>query len=284
MSVSIITSDGAFTAEVKGPVDGPLVVLLHGFPQSRHAWRSQLPALAAAGYRAVAVDQRGYSPGVRPDPALGLEPYRLARLVADVFDIASASSPAARFHLVGHDWGGQVAWAAAAAHPERLASLTVLSRPHPSAFRQAFRANADGQQERSRHHKAFHDPATATLLLEDDARRLRRSMADQGVASTSIDEYVSVIGTVAALDAALAWYRAAGQLVDAEVAPVAVATLFLWGDADATVGRSAADATKDWVTGSYERVVLPGLGHFLTDQTVDGVNEPLLAHLGAHPA
>jgi pimeloyl-ACP methyl ester carboxylesterase len=80
---TIITDAGGFTAEVAGPPDGPLVVLLHGFPQTRHSWRHQVPALAAAGYRAVAPDQRGYSPGVRPDAATDLAAYGIDRLVGD---------------------------------------------------------------------------------------------------------------------------------------------------------------------------------------------------------
>src|SRR3954470_4520322 len=138
--VHVTTSEGQFTASVAGPPDGDLVVLLHGFPQSRHSWRDQVPALGAAGYRAVTPDGRGYSPGFRPDPSGdgGLEAYSLPRLVADVLDIAGAG--AGRFHLVGHDWGGQVAWCVAAAFPDRLASLTILSRPHPAAFAKAIRA------------------------------------------------------------------------------------------------------------------------------------------------
>src|SRR5215211_5619416 len=97
----ITTAEGSFTADIAGPYDGPLVLLLHGFPQSRHSWRDQVGCLAANGYRAVAPDGRGYSPGIRPDPARSLEPYRLSRLVADVIDIADASG-CGRFHLVGH--------------------------------------------------------------------------------------------------------------------------------------------------------------------------------------
>src|SRR5580693_5149036 len=114
-----------FTADVAGSAGGPLVLLLHGFPESRHSWRAALPALAAAGYRAVAPDQRGYSPGARPDPA-NLDNYLFDKLVADAIDIADASGAAGkRFHLVGHDWGGQVSWGVASKYPERLASLTV---------------------------------------------------------------------------------------------------------------------------------------------------------------
>ena len=110
--IGITTPEGTFSADVAGPDDGPPVLLLHGFPQSRHTWRDVLPTLAAAGFHAVAPDQRGYSPGVRPAE---VDAYATPRLVADVLDIADALD-AERFHLVGHDWGGQVAWLTAAHH------------------------------------------------------------------------------------------------------------------------------------------------------------------------
>jgi pimeloyl-ACP methyl ester carboxylesterase len=282
---TIITAEGRFTAEVTGPPGAPLVLLLHGFPQTRHAWRHQVAALAAAGFRAVAPDQRGYSRGVRPDPSNELAAYRVERLVADVLDLADVASSGnkTRFHLAGHDWGGQVAWTTAARHPDRLASLTVLSRPHPAAFRRAYQADADGQRHRSRHHAAFHDPATVTLLLADEATRLRRALADQGVGPAAIEEYLSVLGEPAALEAALAWYRAAGLLADLEVGPITVPTLYVWGDADATVGRAAAQATAEFVTAPFRFEVVPGVGHFLTDETPEIVTQLLIAHLQCGP-
>ena len=126
-----------------------------------------------------------------------------------------------------------------------------LSRPHPAAFRRAFRENADNQQHRSRHHKIFHDPATADLLLEDGGRRFKRNLANQGVGEAAIEEYYSVLGERAALEAALAWYRAAGALTGTEVGTIAVPTMYIWGDADATVGPSAARWTAEHVTGPY---------------------------------
>jgi pimeloyl-ACP methyl ester carboxylesterase len=275
------TDAGTFTAELAGPEAGPLVVLLHGFPQSRHTWRHQVPALAAAGYRALAPDQRGYSPGARPDPAV-LAHYGIDRLVADVLSLADVVGPAGRpFHLVGHDWGGQVAWATAARHPERTASLTVLSRPHPAAFREAMAQDADGQRHRSRHHRSFHDPETASLLVEAGGRRLRRSLADQGVGPAAVEEYLGVLQDEAAVEAALAWYRAAGALTALEVGPIEVPTLYLWGDADATVGPTAARGTARHVTGPYRFEVLDGVGHFATDQAPERVTAALLAHLAA---
>jgi pimeloyl-ACP methyl ester carboxylesterase len=272
-----------FNRWIEGPEDGPLVLLLHGFPQSRHTWRQQVPALAAAGYRAVAPDQRGYSPGARPDAA-DLANYRFDRLVADVLEIATACGrPDGRFHLVGHDWGGQVAWGLAHAHPQRLASLAILSRPHPAAFRRALDAPDGEQKERSRHHRAFLDPATAQLLLADDARRLRRNLAHAGVGEEAIGEYLSVLGNAPALEAALAWYRASPGLA-AAIAEIAVPTLYLWGDSDQTVGRAAAEGTAEFVAAPFRFEVLPGVGHFVTDEAPERVTALLLDHLARFPA
>src|SRR3954467_13168556 len=123
----------AFDALAAGAPGAPLVLLLHGFAESMHCWRAQVAALADAGYRAVAPGQRGYSPGARPDPN-DTASYHIDRLMDDAIGIVAACGCGdKRFHLVGHDWGGSIAWALADRFPQRLASLTVLSRPHPKA-------------------------------------------------------------------------------------------------------------------------------------------------------
>src|SRR5689334_7495 len=196
-TIGLTTRSGlTFTADVSGPGDGPLVLLLHGFPESRHSWREALPVLAAAGHRCVAPDQRGYSPAARPDPA-DLSNYAFDKLVNDVLEIAAAAGyEGKRFHLVGHDWGGQVSWGVADAHPERLASLTVLSRPHPQSFRRAL-ANPNGEQKhRSRHHSKFLEPETGPLLAEDNARRLREGLFGQDVSKAAIDDHMAVLGNL----------------------------------------------------------------------------------------
>lgn len=271
-----------FTADVAGPAGGPLVLLLHGFPESRHSWRAALPALAAAGYRAVAPDQRGYSAGARPDPA-DLSNYSFDRLVGDAIDIAAAvGCESGRFHLVGHDWGGQVSWGVASAHPARLASLTVLSRPHPAAFRRALAKEDGDQKHRSRHHRAFLDPETAKLLLADDARRLRDGLFGQGVPAAALEEHLSVLGNPAALEAALAWYRANKGLA-ADIGTITVPTLYIWGDVDATVGPDAAYGTAEFVASSFAMEVLPDVGHFVMDQAPAKATDLLLTHLRKHP-
>lgn len=271
-----------FTVDVAGPADGPLILLLHGFPESRHSWRAALPVLAGAGYRAVAPDQRGYSAGARPDPA-DLANYTFDRLVGDVVEVAGAAGhDGKRFHLVGHDWGGQVSWGVAAAHPDRLASLTVMSRPHPKSFRRALEHSDGKQKERSRHHRAFLDPGTGQLLLADGARRLREGLFGQGVPKEALDAHLSVLGTPEAIEAALAWYRANKGLA-ADIGKIQVPTLYIWGDVDATVGPEAAYGTKEFIGGSFTMEVLGGVGHFVMDQAAERATDLLLAHLGRHP-
>jgi pimeloyl-ACP methyl ester carboxylesterase len=289
-----------FDVEVAGRPDDPLVLLLHGFPQTSHTWRDVLPALARAGYYAAAPNQRGYSPGARP---AGVEAYATANLVDDVLALADAFDtarsrgesdsggprPPSRFHLVGHDWGGQLAWLVAARHPARVRTLTVLSRPHPAAFAAALRGDP-AQADRSKHHRAFQDPDSARLLLADGARRLRASFESQGVPADAIEAYLERLGDEAALDAAINWYRAAATtlagsgLAAHEVPDVTVPTLYLWGSADATVGRQAAEGTAAHVSGPFRFEVIDGAGHFLTDDAGARVIDALLAFLASHAA
>src|SRR4030088_1498085 len=127
----------SFDALTAGEPSAPLVLLLHGFAESMHCWRAWVAALAASGYRAVAPSQRGSSPGARPDPG-DTANYHIDRLMDDAMAIvANCGYRDRRFHLVGHDWGGSISWALADRYPARLASLTVLSRPHPNAFNRA---------------------------------------------------------------------------------------------------------------------------------------------------
>jgi pimeloyl-ACP methyl ester carboxylesterase len=149
----------AFDGLAAGPPTGELVVLLHGFPQTSACWTPQLETLAAAGYRAVAPNQRGYSPTARPTT---VSAYRLPELVADVVAIADRLD-AETFHLVGHDWGGVVAWRLAGQQPERVSTLTAVSTPHPRAFARALLAGTQGL--RSAYILVFRLPRLPELLL-----------------------------------------------------------------------------------------------------------------------
>ncbi len=269
-----------FDVETAGAQGAPLVLLLHGFPQTSYTWRHQLEPLAQAGYFAVAPNQRGYSAGARPQ---SVSAYATENLLGDALAMIGHFGYE-RAHIVGHDWGGQLSWLLAAHHPAAVASLTVLSRPHPQAFLRAMRED-DHQAQRSRHHKLFQDANAARPLLADGAARLRSMFEDQGVGRVDQDAYLSVLGEFAALDAAINWYRAPVQrgapqpLAAPETPDVGVPTLYIWGDADATVGRVAAEGTAAHVNGPYRFEVLPGIGHFVTDQAGVRVSEILLDFL-----
>lgn len=264
-----------------GDAAAPLVLMLHGFAVSRHIYDAQLPVLGAAGYHAAAPNQRGYSPGARPDTTDHAQ-YDIDLLIADAMGLADALGGAgARFHLVGHDWGGSLSWEIAYRYPERLGSLTMLSRPHPHAFARALRDDPE-QPHRSRHHKAFLDPGAVPLLLAEDAKWVRDRHARQGIPKEATEKHLGVLGTTDAMEAALAWYRARGR-VHRPIGPIAVPTLFIWGDADDTVGRMAAEGTAEFVTGPYRFEILPGVGHYAPDQVPARVNELLLDHLARHP-
>jgi pimeloyl-ACP methyl ester carboxylesterase len=283
MALSRIEAGGfVFDLAVAGEAGAPLVLLLHGFAESLHTWRGQLPALAAAGFRAVAPSQRGYSPNARPD-ARDPHNYHFDRLVEDAIAVADACGDGRRFHLVGHDWGGSLAWGIADKYPDRLASLTVLSRPHPNAFNRALALPDGEQQHRSRHHREFLQPDAAATVLADDARWLRERWDASGVPAAAQAEHLSVLGNPAAMEAALAWYRARGA-IRSPLGMIRVPTLYIWGDADDTVGRAAAEWTQEFVSAPYQLAVLPGVGHFTADQAPDAVNALLLGHLARYPA
>jgi len=271
-----------FDALVAREPGAPLVLLLHGFAESMNCWRAQATALGEMGYRAVAPSQRGYSKGARPDPH-DASNYHIERLMDDAMAIVAASGYGeARFHLVGHDWGGSIAWGLADRHPQRIASLTVLSRPHPNAFNRALQMPDGDQAHRSRHHKAFLEPGAAEVVLADDAKWLRDRLTAAGVPQAAIDQHLSVLGNKEAMEAALAWYRARGA-IRGPLGPIRVPTLYIWGDADDTVGRPAAEGTVDFIAAPYRFEILPGVGHFAADQAPDRVSELLLEHLQAHP-
>ncbi|UAL10178.1 alpha/beta fold hydrolase [Caulobacter segnis] len=264
----------AFDALTCGVPEDPLVLFLHGFPQFAWAWTPILQAVAGAGFWAVAVDQRGYADGARPPKVAD---YHIDRLVEDVFGFADGLG-ARRFHLVGHDWGGILAWRAAADHPERLLSLSVISTPHTDAMLEAI-AHDPAQTEMSAYIGFFRlpDGAAEAGMLSDGAARLRsayRGMLDP----EDLERHVERLSRPGVLTAALNWYRALD--FEARIGPVAVDTLFVWGSADHALGPVAAAATADYVTGPYRFERLEGASHWLLEERVTEVAQFLLEHLG----
>jgi pimeloyl-ACP methyl ester carboxylesterase len=268
-------------AVATGPADGPVVLLLHGFPQSSHEWRYQLPALAAAGYRAVAPDQRGYSAGARPD---GVEAYHADHLVADVLAIVDRLG-GAPVHLVGHDWGAIVAWLVAGRHPERLRSLTAVSVGHPLALAQAIATRGSDQAHRSAYVRFFQLPRVPEgLLLAGEGAGLRALFANTAfVDRTAMDVYVALLLEPGALTAVLNWYRALDVATLAGIGSVSVPTLYVWSTDDPALGRVQAEGTAAHVTGPYRFEELEGISHWIPEDAPDELNRLLLEHLAAAP-
>jgi len=274
-NLGIPTAAGTFDAIAAGPEDGRPVLLLHGFPQAGIAWEHAVATLGAHGFRAVAPDQRGYSPGVRPEQAAE---YGIDSLVGDVLAMADAQGWG-RFDLVGHDWGGAVAWWTAHEHPERLRTLSVVSTPHPGAFAQALRDDED-QQMRSAYMTEWRQTRTTEKrMLADDSAALRR-MFEWRVPPSRVDEYVRRLAEPGALTAALNWYRAGRP--GGTIGTVDVPTTYVWSSEDVAFGSTAALSTEDWVTGPYRFHLLEDVTHWVPEEAPEVLTALLLEQLRTH--
>nr|WP_087575698.1 alpha/beta hydrolase [Sphingomonas sp. CDS-1] len=262
-----------FTVDIAGHGNEQTVLLLHGFPESRYMWHPQVEALSAAGFRVIAPDQRGYSTGARPAEQ---DSYRVELIVQDAADLMQALG-IADFHLVGHDWGGQIAWLLASAHPDRIRTLSILSRPHPAAFARAMAEDPE-QPERSRHHRFLKDPDAYARMRIDGLRPLREALETQHVPPEIAAVHIAKLAEPGGVEGAINWYRASG-FTGAETPSIDLPTLYIWGTEDATVGRYAAELTSDYVTGPFRFVTVAGAGHFIVDQCPDIVSNLLLDHI-----
>ena len=241
-----------------GPLDGPPVVPLHGFPQRATSWAKVTPLLAEAGFRTYAPDQRGYAPGARPR---GRRAYAATELVDDV--VALIDRIGAPVHLVGHDWGAAVAWGVAARHADRLASLTAVSVGHSEAFKRALRTS--DQALRSWYMVLFQLPLVPERLLSGKWFA-QRFLGGSGMTDEMIARYRVEIVDAGALTGGLNWYRAIPFSLADEVPDVSVPTTFVWSDGDAALGRRMAELTKDHVDGPYEFIELAGASHWIPEE------------------
>lgn len=273
--LQIAVGPHVFRCREAGPRNGELVLLLHGFPQCSAEWKAQLAALSAAGYYAVAPDQRGLSPRARPEP---VSAYHVDELVADVLGMANALR-APRFHLVGHDWGAIVAWHVAARHPERLRSLTIVSVPHPNAFARALDpASGTDQPERSTYIAGFKQPGAEAAMGEEF---LRMAFDASGLKGHDVEDHVRVLSEPGAMRAGLNWYRAYDFLKQ-HAAPIAVPTLFVWSTGDPALGREGAEWTAEHVEAPYRFVVIQDGPHWLPETHAGEINRLLLDHVRAN--
>lgn len=257
----------------------PAVVLLHGFPVNSAMWLPLIAPLQRAGYCVVAPDLRGYSPGARP---AGAHNYSVDKLAADVLDIADATG-LQRFHLVGHDWGSIIGWTVVLEHPQRIASWTGLSVPHPAAFAEALQSDPE-QRSRSLYFLLFSTPwLPEALLTMRDLAGLHSVYAE--MRREQVNEYSALFAEPGALTAALNYYRALGDGGNAQADrdnQVVTPTLFAWGNRDAAVGRRGVELQRQYMSGRYEEVELDA-GHWLFVDQADSLVNRVLAHLAANP-
>jgi pimeloyl-ACP methyl ester carboxylesterase len=268
-------SNDGLTFDVRdgGPPDGEPVVLLHGFPQDSSAFDRMAPLLHAAGLRTLAPDQRGYCPGARP---AGRSPYRLRAVAGDVVALLDAAGLETA-HVVGHDWGGAVAWALGAWHPGRVRTITALSTPHPGAVAKAVLTSDQGL--RSAYMAAFQVPVLPErLLLARDGAALRVVLENGGLPPDAVDRYVGRMREPGALSAALAWYRAVPLAARDAVGRVGVPTLHVWSTGDPFLGRTATERTREFVTGPYRLEVLEGVPHWIPELAAERTAELVVAH------
>jgi pimeloyl-ACP methyl ester carboxylesterase len=273
-------ADGlVFDVTDAGPSDGEVIVLLHGFPASRACWDGVLPVLAGAGYRVLAPDQRGYSPGARPP---GRRAYALDRLAGDVVALADAAG-AGKVHVVGHDLGAAVAWGLATWHPERLFSVTSLATPHGRAFLRSMVSSA--QPLRSWYILAFQLPRLPEVAVTGMGRTVfRRVLRRSGLDDAHLDRYLASLAQPGAATGALNWYRAFPFLPPARLGRVSVPALYVYAASDRFVDRKAADLTAREVTGSFHYEVLEGVSHWIPQEVPERVAGLVLEHVGAHGA
>jgi pimeloyl-ACP methyl ester carboxylesterase len=260
----------ARVAGLAGP--GPGLILLHGFPETSAMWEPLVGPAVAAGYRVVALDQRGYSPGARPE---GVGAYLVPELAGDVLAVAEAVG-FDRFHLVGHDWGCVVGWSVAIERPERVSSWTGLSIPHPGTLL------ADLRREPPTYIRIFTAPWLPEIMLSfNGLARLRKGY--DGASEAQRAEYLAVFAEPGALTAALNWYRGITAGLDRgdEIAgSVAVDTRFIWGSRELWVTPEALARQRELVTGPYSEVELDA-GHFLLREKPQATVAAVLEHLRA---
>lgn len=271
--ISAFRHDGlGFDVVDSGPLHGPVAVLLHGFPQRNTCWDGVRERLNGAAVRTLAPDQRGYSPGARP---VGRRAYTVSQLVGDV--LALLDDLSGPVHLVGHDWGATVAWALAAAHPDRLSSLTALSVGHPRALTAAMKKPA--QARKSWYIGAFQVPFLPERVLA--GRRGEAALRTSGMDPAMIERYREEIVRSGALTPALNWYRALGvrEPGGGHARTVSVPTAYLWSNQDTALGREAAETTGAFVRGDYRFREVSG-SHWLPDQQPGVVAEVVLDRIG----
>jgi epoxide hydrolase 4 len=263
-----------------GPADGPLVILLHGFPEFWYGWRNQIPALARAGYCVWAPDQRGYNLSDKP---AGVDAYRIDQLAADVIGLIDVAGRE-QAYMVGHDWGAAVTWRVANHFPQRVAKATVLNVPHPLIMARHLRRSLR-QILRSIYFGFFQIPALPERMLavanwQPVVEGMRRLGSPGLFSDADMLLYRAAWSQPGAMTAMLNWYRAAVQrpLSWSPSPRIKPPLLLIWGTEDKALGRELAAPSIE-LCDAGRLHLLEGVSHFVQHQAPEQVNRLLLEHL-----
>jgi pimeloyl-ACP methyl ester carboxylesterase len=264
-----------FSTRESGPADGELVLLLHGFPQHADSWDRVVPLLTAAGYRTVTFDQRGYAPGARPTRR---RDYVLPELTADAAAVIDAYG--GRAHVVGHDWGAVVAWAAATDYPDRVATLTAVSVPHPRAFLTSIPTSR--QVLSSWYMLFFQLPWVPERVVNS---RWNWFMRYAGMSPEAAERDAASFPDPQSLTGPNNWYRALplANVWKRSGARTQQPTLFVWSDQDVALKRKGAENTYRYVDGPYTFEVLEGVSHWIPEDAAEEFTALLVEHLRKYP-
>ncbi len=260
-----------FDAMADGPEDGPLLLLLHGTARTNWEWHNQQPKLAEAGFRTVALDMRGYSPGARPE---GKKAYIVDEFVKDTLAIAEELEWVERpFHLMGTSIGSTIAWTLAAKYPKRVATLACLNQPHPLAIVEVMATEAANKQREG--YSYFAEFVKEGKELENFEGILERS----GLPAEELAPYRVALSSEEALRAVFNWYRV---IKVRALKPVVVPTLYIWPRNIGNVTQEAAEANAHYVTGPYRFEILKKARNYSLQMEPEKITRLLLEHLAEH--
>jgi pimeloyl-ACP methyl ester carboxylesterase len=254
--------------------DGPLIVLLHGFPEFWYGWREQIRPLAAAGFRVVAPDLRGYNLSSKPD---GVAAYAGDLLAADIRGLVHERGAESAL-LVGHDWGGTVAWTTAMNHPEVVDRLAILNAAHPRKLLQGL--HHPGQLRKSWYFFFFDLPGLPESVVHADRWHFfRHFLRDARPAYTpeEIDRYVEAWSQPGAAAGMINYYRASVRQkhAEAQIRPISAPTLVIWGQRDRYLGEELAEPDHDDVPNLDRVERLPDASHWVHHDEAERVNQLL---------
>jgi pimeloyl-ACP methyl ester carboxylesterase len=257
-----------------GPEDGPLIILLHGFPEFSYSWRKLMPLLVSAGYRVWAPDQRGYNLSDKPD---GLDAYGIDQLVADVIGLIDAAKAEKAF-LVGHDWGAGVAWWAAATHPERIAKMVVMNVPHGKVMKDFIRKSRR-QLLKSWYIFFFQIPWLPERMARMGNWRilvntLKRTSHRGTFSEDDFAHYREAWSQPRAMTSMLNWYRAfLRRAPTVRASPrISVPTLLIWGKQDSVLSSDMAQPSID-LCDNGRLVFIEDASHWVYHERLERVTE-----------